>query len=181
MTVDELQAALKGRGVAMLLLLLTLPFCVISVPGLSTPFGLAVLLIGIRITVRQKPWLPKFIRQRSISAPRLAQLLTGGLRFATLMEKVAKPRMHFLHTWPGAMSLIGLGIAAGGLLLLLPLPIPFSNIVPAWAVVLLTAGMMERDGLLVLLGHTMTLVSWTVIILAWFLGAEGIQKLFRMF
>ncbi len=143
MTVDELQAALKGRGVAMLLLLLALPFCLVPVPGLSTPFGLAVLLIGIRIMFRQKPWLPKFIRQRRISAPRLMKVLSGGIRFAKLMEKIVKPRMHFLHSWPGAMNLIGLGIAAGGLLLLLPLPIPFSNMVPAWAVVLLTAGMME--------------------------------------
>ena len=104
MTVDELQAALKGRGVAMLLLLLALPFCLVPVPGLSTPFGLAVL---------QKPWLPKFIRQRRISAARLVKVLTGGIRFAKLMEKVVKPRMHFLHSWPGAMNLIGLGIAAG--------------------------------------------------------------------
>jgi hypothetical protein len=178
MTMDELQTALKGRGVAMLLVRLALPFCLIPVAGLSTPFGIAVLLIGIRITFRQKPWLPKFIRHRRISAPRL---VTGGIRFAKLMEKVVKPRMHFLHSWPGAVNLIGLGIVAGGLLLLLPLPIPFSNMVPAWAVVLLTAGMMERDGLVVLLSHTMTLVSWAFIILAWLVGGEGIHRLFNMF
>ena len=86
----DVQTALKGRGVAMLLLLLALPFCLIPVPGLSTPFGIAVLLIGIRIAFRQKPWLPKFIRQRSISAPRLVKVLTGGIRFAKLMEKVVK-------------------------------------------------------------------------------------------
>jgi hypothetical protein len=106
------------------------------------PFGIAVLLIGIRIAFLQKPWLPKFIRQRRISAPRLVKVLTGGIRFAKLMEKVVKPRMHFLHLGPGAVNLIGLGIVAGGLLPLLPLPIPFRNMVPAWAVVLLTAGMM---------------------------------------
>ena len=87
MTVDELQAALKGRGVAMLLLLLALPFCLVPVSGLSTPFGIAVLLIGIRIAFLQKPWLPKFIRQRRISAPRLVKVLSGGIRFAKLMEK----------------------------------------------------------------------------------------------
>jgi hypothetical protein len=59
MTVDQLQTGLRGRGVAMLLLLLALPFCVIPIPGLSIPFGIAVLLIGIRIAFRQKPWLPK--------------------------------------------------------------------------------------------------------------------------
>jgi hypothetical protein len=40
---------------------------------------------------------------------------------------------------------------------------------------------MERDGLVVLLGHTMTLISWALIILAWLVGAEGIHKLFDMF
>jgi hypothetical protein len=181
LTVEELQSALKGRGVAMLLLLLSLPFCFIPVPGLSTPFGIAVLLMGIRIAFAQKPWLPKFIRQRIISPSRLVKVLTGGIRFARIMEKLVKPRMQFLHRWPGAMNLIGLGIASGGLLLFLPLPIPFSHMVPAWAVVLLSAGMMERDGVLVLLGHLLTLLSWGLIVLAWLLGAEGIQKVINIF
>ncbi len=41
--------------------------------------------------------------------------------------------------------------------------------------------MMERDDLVVLLGHTMTLVSWTFIILVWLVGAEGIHKLLTWF
>lgn len=180
LSVEQLQAALKGRGVAMLLLLLALPFCFIPVPGLSTPFGVAVLLIGVRIAFGQKPWLPRLIRQRNISPSRLAKVLSCGIRFARLMEKIVKPRMQFLHRWPGAMNLIGLGIASGGLLLLLPLPIPFSNTLPAWAVVLLTAGMMEKDGVLVLLGHLTTLLSWSFIALAWLFGTEGVRKLFDL-
>ena len=78
------------------------------------------------------------------------------------------------------MNLIGVGITSGGLLLLLPLPIPLSNTVPAWAVVFLTAGMMERDGVLVLLGHLMTLLSWDFIVLAWLYGAKGIEQLFNI-
>ncbi len=181
LTVDELEKALKGRGFAMLLLLLALPFCFIPVPGLSTPFGIAVFLIGIRIAAGQKPWLPQFIRRRSISPKRVAKLLEGATKFARLMEKFVRPRMHFLRRWPGMMNLIGLGIASGGLLLLLPLPIPFTNTIPAWAVVCLASGMMERDGLLVLLGYIMTLVSWAFIGLAWLLGAKGVEKLFDIF
>jgi hypothetical protein len=181
LTVEELQVRLKGRGVAMLLLLLSLPFCFIPVPGLSTPFGIAVLLMGIRIAFSQKPWLPGFIRRRSISSSRLTKVLTGGIRFARIMEKIVRPRMQFLHRWPGAMNLIGFGIASGGLLLLLPLPIPFSNMVPAWAVVLLAAGMMERDGVLVLVGHFLTLLMWTAIVLASIFGGQGIQTLRDMF
>lgn len=181
LTVDALEKALKGRGFAMLLLLLALPFCVIPVPGLSTPFGLAVFIIGIRIAAGLKPWLPAFVLRKRISPARLVKVLDGGLRFARMLEKVVKPRMHFLQRWPGMMNLIGLGIASGGLLLLLPLPIPFSNTIPAWAVVLLSAGMMERDGLLVLLGHITTLVSWAFMALCWLAGAQGIEKIFRFF
>jgi hypothetical protein len=181
LTVDELEKALKGRGFAMLLLLLALPFCFIPVPGLSTPFGLVVLLIGTRIAAGQTPWLPAFIQRTRIPPALLAQMFNGGVRFARALEKLVQPRMHVLQRWPGMMNLIGLGIASGGLLLLLPLPIPFSNTIPAWAVVLLTAGMMERDGLLVLLGHLTTLASWAFMALCWTLGAKGIEKLFHFF
>ena len=180
LTLDDLEKALKGRGFAMLLLLLALPFCFIPVPGLSTPFGLAVLIIGVRIAAGLKPWLPAFLLRKSLPPARLAQVLWGGLRFAKILEKIVKPRMNFLRNWPGMINLIGLGIASGGLLLLLPLPIPFSNTIPAWAVVLLSAGMMERDGLLVLLGHVTTLVSWAFIALCWLLGAQGIERLFTV-
>ena len=181
LTVGELEQALRGRGFAMLLLLLALPFCFIPIPGLSTPFGIAVFLIGMRIAAGQKPWLPAFVLRKRIPPERLAKVLAGGIRFARAMEKCVKPRMHFLQRWPGMMNLIGIGIASGGLLLLLPLPIPFSNTIPAWAVVFLTAGMMQRDGLLILLGHIMTLASWAFIALCWLLGAKGVEKLFGEF
>ena len=38
------------------------------------------------------------------------------------------------------------------LLLLLPLPVPFSNVVPAWGVMLIAAGLLERDGGFILAG-----------------------------
>ncbi|MBE0541835.1 MAG: exopolysaccharide biosynthesis protein [Verrucomicrobia bacterium] len=68
------------------------------------------------------------------------------------------------------------GIASGGLLLALPIPIPFANAVPAWTVVFLAAGIMQRDGLLVLLGHLMTLGSWAFIGLCWLLGTKSLDR-----
>jgi hypothetical protein len=39
------------------------------------------------------------------------------------------------------------------LLLLLPLPIPFTNVLPALPIVLITLGMMERDGAFIAAGY----------------------------
>ncbi|SRR5260221_3050512 len=51
LTLAELRQALKGRGSAMLLILLALPFCFVAIPGLSTPFGIAIGLIGVCLAI----------------------------------------------------------------------------------------------------------------------------------
>ena len=38
---------------------LTLPFLLpVSIPGVSTVFGLAIILIGVGVTLNRVPWLP---------------------------------------------------------------------------------------------------------------------------
>jgi len=175
LTVRELEESLKGRGFAILILLMTIPFCIIPVPGLSMPFGIAILITGMRIACGRKPWLPDFILNKEIPHHRLKRLLSMGVRISLRLEKVIKPRMSFLQSWPGMVNLAGVSIALGGLLLLIPLP--FSNWLPAWAVLLLTVGMMEKDGLFVLIGQCLTLVSWSMVIFAWIFGVKGIEKL----
>jgi hypothetical protein len=51
LTLAELKRSLKGRGPAMLLILLALPFCFIAIPGLSTPFGIAICLLGACLVI----------------------------------------------------------------------------------------------------------------------------------
>ena len=131
LTLAELKQSLKGRGSAMLLVLLALPFCFIAIPGLSTPFGIAICLIGACLVIGREPWLPRFIMRRRLSTIRLSQLLTGAIKMARQLEKFVRPRLAFLHAGPGMLRLIGLGIVISGLGLMLPLPIPFSNNIPA--------------------------------------------------
>src|ERR1700737_2261755 len=173
LTLAELKQSLKGRGSAMLLVLLALPFCFIAIPGLSTPFGIAICLIGACLVIGREPWLPRFIMRRRLSTARLAQLLTGAIKVARQLEKFVRPRLAFLHAGPGMLRLIGLGVVIAGLGLVLP--IPFSNSIPAWAVVLLAIGMMERDGLCVLLGHLTAIVAWVFIGLTSVFTVGGFQ------
>ncbi len=163
-TIGELEQILKGRGFALFLLLFSLPFAFpIPVPGLSVPFGIVITILGSRIMLGMKPSLPGFIMRRELSPGLLEKTVGFGLKLSRLMEKVVRPRMNFLQRWPGMINLIGLAITSNGLLLSLPLPIPFSNSIPAISVILLTAGLMERDGLLVLLGHVLHIVAWVYV------------------
>ena len=184
MTLGELEEILQGRGFGMFLLLLALPFTFpIAIPGLSVPFGIVIMFIGLRIALGRKPSLPGFILRRPIKYAVLEKIILFGLKLSTKLEKVVKPRMHFLQRWPGMMNLIGLGIASGGLLLSLPLPplIPFSNTIPAFAVLLLTAGMIERDGLLVLIGHCVNIIAWIYFGVMFTFAGHGINRLWDYF
>ena len=177
LTLAELTQALKGRGSAMLLILLALPFCFVAIPGLSIPFGIAICLIGACQAIGREPWLPSFIMHRRLSVVRSTQLLTGAIKVARQLEKYVRPRLAFLHAGPGMLRLIGLGIVIAGVALMLPLPIPFSNSIPAWAVVLLAIGMMEKDGLFVLLGHFTAMGTWVLIGLTSAFAVGGFQRL----
>src|SRR6202022_3450085 len=95
-TLAELKQSLKGRGSAMLLVLLALPFCFVAIPGLSTPFGIAICLIGTCLAIGREPWLPHFIMHRRLSAARSAQLLTGAIKVARQLEKFVRPRLAFV-------------------------------------------------------------------------------------
>lgn len=184
MTLGELEQTLKGRGFGLFLLLLALPFTFpIAIPGLSVPFGLVIMLIGLRLAAGRKPWLPAFILRREIKYSLLEKIVGIGLKLSTKLEKIVKPRLHFLQRWPGMLNLIGLGIASGGLLLSLPLPplIPFSNTIPAFAVVFLAAGLIERDGLLVLIGHGVNIAAWIYFGLMFAAAGEGLSRLWRHF
>src|ERR1700746_3714821 len=181
LTLAELKQALKGRGSAMLLILLALPFCFVAIPGLSTPFGMAICLIGVCLAIEREPWLPRFIMQRRLSTARSDQLLTAAIKVARQLEKFVRPRFAFLHAGPGMLRLIGLGIIIAGLGLMLPLPNPFSNSMPAWAVVLLAIGMMEKGGLCVLLGHLSAIVAWVFICLTSVFAIGGFQRLLDFF
>src|SRR5215468_5848888 len=181
LTLFELKQSLKGRGSAMLLILLALPFCFIAIPGLSTPFGIAICLIGGCLVMGREPWLPRFILRWRLSSTRLAQLLTGAIQVARHLEKFVRPRLGFLGAGPGMLRLIGLGIVIASLGLMLPLPIPFSNSIPAWAVVFLATGMMEKDGLCILLGHLGALGTWLFIGLTSAFAVRAVQSLLGLF
>lgn len=170
----DLMDRLQGRVYTLLLVLLCLPFCQpITLPGMSTPFGVVIALLGLRLAFRQHPWLPKRLLHTSIPNRLLQRVLEGSARILNTLEKLLHPRIPWLFGLPFTQFVSGAAICISGLLLLLPLPVPFSNLLPAWAVILIAAAMSERDGAMLLAGGGVfagTLAFFAAI----FLGSAGL-------
>ncbi|RYD79485.1 MAG: exopolysaccharide biosynthesis protein, partial [Verrucomicrobiaceae bacterium] len=126
---QEVISVIQGRAYTLLLILLSLPFCLpVPVPGLSTAFGAVIALIGFRLSLRLEPWLPERILNAEMSSANVTRLLSASKRVARVLEKLMKPRWSFLVDWRVMNHIYGGMICICGLLLLLPLPIPFSNL-----------------------------------------------------
>lgn len=181
-TLGELEQKLQGRGFALFILILSIPFCFpIPLPGLSIAFGIVIMLLGLRIAMGRKPDLPEFILKKEIKYRMLERIVKLGLMLCAKMEKLAKPRMHFLREHPFAVKLIGVGLASAGIQLLLPLPpvIPLSNTIPAISAMMLTAGLIERDGVFVLAGYFVNIIAWVYFGVMFALAGKGIEWFFH--
>ena len=65
LTLGGLIERLEGRVYTLLLVILSLPMCQpVPLPGLSTPLGVAIALLGLRFAFRQHPWMPDRHRHR---------------------------------------------------------------------------------------------------------------------
>jgi hypothetical protein len=160
MSLQQIADHLRERGWAMLVLFLAAPFPIPNIPGLSVPFGIAIMLVGWAFMLRRKPWLPHFVMKTRLESTTLKRVIPFIARLMERMERWTKPRMRWVVHGPMVNSLIGLGIVSGGFFLALPLPIPLTNGPPALSIIFLVVGMLCRDGLMVLIGHILGVLSW---------------------
>jgi hypothetical protein len=153
-TLREVIQTLGGRAYLLLVLLLAIPFITpIPLPGLSTPFGLAIALIAFRLSLGQRPWLSRNLQRKELPAGFIGKVFAFSERLLRVFEKLLRPRLTLLTDTPLLVQLHAVLMLLAALALLLPLPIPFSNSFPAWAILLMAAGLLERDGLFILAAY----------------------------
>lgn len=165
-SIAEILRILSGKGRPFLLILLSLLFCQpIQIPGLSTPFGLAIALIGLRMVFGKGIWLPKRLLSKKISTHLLKKVIQKTLATIGKVKSWVHPRLDWVCHSTVMQKLNGVMIFILGLILALPLPIPFSNLTIAWSIFLISLGILEDDGIFVLLGYLLFLITFVVILI----------------
>jgi hypothetical protein len=182
-SIAEIETILQGRGFATLNLILCIPFIQpIPLPGVSIFFGLAVMAFGLRLALGRSSGLPGFVTRREIDTANLRKISEGAIKLFSYVDRLFKPRFTFMLS-PPLLSLLGVSMVLSGLALSLPLPpvILFSNSLPAWAVIFLCLGYLERDGLVMILGHCIALATWLYFAFWWEAVKFGFETLLNYF
>ena len=129
-------------------------------PGVSTVFGLLIILIGVGVTANRLPWLPARLLDRKIAAGPLSKALEQGARLVAKFERLLHPRWAVLARGAAIGRFNGVMLVFAGVLLMAPFGlVPFSNTLPGLAILCLALGMLEQDGLFVFLGYLLTVAT----------------------
>lgn len=158
----EVVDAMGAAGLATMTLLLTV-LALVPLPG---PFGILfgglLALIAIQfLSGARRLRMPRAVRRCSLPAATFPLLLSHGIPLIKRMEMRSTPRRMLSLTGRQARVLLGIPLLA--MALILALPIPLGNLLPAASLIAISLGLVARDGVLVLLGLgvAMIAVAWT--------------------
>lgn len=134
-------------------------------PGGTTLTGAPLLLLSMELAWgRETLWLPGWLERVSIHRATFRKLSRRITRPVRWTEGVSRPRLYFLT---GRLGQGLLGLACVFLSAVLVLPIWGGNLLPAVAIGFFSLGVMQRDGLAVLIGWVLTAATVAVLFLAW--------------
>lgn len=152
-TYHRVMEVLGDRAFGLIVLFFALPSALpfSTIPGVAVIFSAPIILFSCQmIFARKTLWLPNFIAKRTIQQETISKVISATLPYLTKVESFLKPRWPFMNS--RFMEIIN-GVVICCLALLLMLPIPLSNFIFAGLLVIFSLGLIEKDGLFILLGH----------------------------
>ena len=162
----ELINAFGERGFGAMLLFFGLISVVIGAgPGTTTVLGAPILLISFQLVFRgDQLWMPKWILKRSIDRATYRSAIGKIMKPLQRVERLSRPRLSIMTS---ELSEMLIGLACIVLCVILMLPITGGNLVPSLIVAAFGFGLMQRDGIIILIGWIGTAGFGIFVWLAW--------------
>ncbi|WP_258401143.1 exopolysaccharide biosynthesis protein [Vibrio diazotrophicus] len=166
LTIGELLELLRRRSYGALLIMLSLAGLI---PGISFFAAVADFLLGLQIALGfHAPRLPNIIQKQRIHREKTLKFTQEVMPWLERIEEYVKPRWEPLSS-ANARRVIGAMICVLAAIAILPLP--FINFLPNFAIICLALGIIERDGLCLLIGSAIALmaiwISQIMVRMAW--------------
>ena len=151
-----LLSRLQRRSFGLVMLLLAL---IGLVPGTGLFIGVLLAFPAIQMLLgRDTPTLPRILAKRSIATRHVARSAARAIRLFRRMEALIRPRLQ--TPFQATKRLVGFIV----LLLAATLiwPFPFSHIIPALVIMLISFAYLEEDGVLLCISLAVALVSFSI-------------------
>lgn len=159
-SIGDLLDTMHDRAFGALMFIFAFPNILPAPPGTSAILGLPLVFLSAQLMFGRKPWLPKVISGRSMARKDFAAVTERAVPWLFRAERLLRPRLMQFASPPAEYVV---GAICLFLSIVLLLPIPLGNMLPALAICLFSLGILGRDGVWTLLGVVATIVSIIVV------------------
>ena len=159
-SVADIMEATGARAIGALILLFAAPKVLPTPHGTTSSLGLPLVDLTAQLMLGRLPWLPKFISERSIYRADFIGMMDRAAPLLARAEKLLKPRFSLLVSAPAERVV---GTICFILAMILLLPIPLGNMLPALAICLFAFGILEKDGLWIIAGAIVAALSLIIV------------------
>ncbi|MGE0420967.1 MAG: exopolysaccharide biosynthesis protein [Reyranellaceae bacterium] len=164
--IQALLDGMQGRSYPLVIAVFDVPNCVpTGIPWLSTITGIPICIVLVQMLMdRRSAHLPRLIGDKRLPRSRLQRFMVKARPRLNWLERRVRPR---LGGWVRDTPRLALSIAALANAIVLALPIPFDNFFPAWAIMFFALALLERDGVMAILGWIFSAftTAWTILLL----------------
>lgn len=150
-TVGRIAERMEERGFGLILILLAVVTMIpILPPGTSGVVGLLYVVGAVQMAVgKRRPWLPRRVSEYRLPDRAVAGLRDRGVALLQRVERFSRPRWTPLGD-EALLRATSVVVLAMGVVLFLPLP--FLNTLPGLSMLAIGIGLMNRDGVFLLVG-----------------------------
>ena len=159
-SIGDLLEALKRRALGALMFIFAIITALPMPPGVSAVVGAPLVFLSAQLMLGMNAWLPRIITDRSLSRVDFHRVVKAASPWLARAEGIMKPRFEFLAKPPAVYFT---GLVAFVMALLVLLPIPGANMAPSIAICIIALGLLERDGIWIVLGALVGIISTVVV------------------
>ncbi len=120
-------------------------------PGYTTFFSIPLFIFSVQMIFGMRaPWLPTWITKKQIKRVTLEKLIEKANPWLRkIKEKHLKPRLTYIsvRAWERIIGIFSFVFA-----LSISLPLPLTNFPPGWGILIMSLGLLSKDGLTILVG-----------------------------
>lgn len=178
--IGVLLKSIETGGFALLIFIFALLLVIPTPPPVATIAGVIIMFFSFQMAIGlNEVWLPKFMTQKSIQRKTLALIVEKSSVHLYKLERFTRRRLTFMNSVV-AERIIGIIIFILAAITLTP--IIFANSVPGMAIILISFGLLNKDGLIVIIGFAIGIFSmfvvWSMVVFGKAIVLKLIEKLF---
>lgn len=177
--IRDLIAAMDGMGFGFAIMIFAFGITIPLPPPFPSIISIPLVIFSLQmIAGYSSPKLPKKFSDHSVKRTVLATLVNKSAPYIRKIERILRPRLLFMSS-AIAERIIGVFILLFSSFILLPMPL--SNFIPGVGILIISFGLLKKDGLVMLLGIFIGLAGIVISIMAVLFGVEAISYLRHLF